>query len=128
LSFVVPGSCIGTQSLSPNAAWHTLRDSPLRIDDGARPKATFFSGKTVKNAEVLYRSTRSPDSSRAILGKIQAPLWRELIVADVIPILQAMVVSLSTLFRNVPIVNLLEMSPFAVDVEQNIAVALYEQG
>jgi hypothetical protein len=51
-----------------------------------------------------------------------------LIVADVIPILQAMVVSLSTLFRNVPIVNLLEMSPFAVDVEQNIAVALYEQG
>jgi hypothetical protein len=37
-------------------------------------------------------------------------------------------ISLSTLFRNVPIVNLLEMSPFAVDVEQNIAVALYEQG
>jgi hypothetical protein len=36
--------------------------------------------------------------------------------------------ALSTLFRNVPIVNLLEMSPFAVDVEQNIAVALYEQG
>ena len=35
--------------------------------------------------------------------------------------------ALSTLIRNVPIVNLLEMSPF-VDVEQNIAVEQYEQG
>ena len=34
---------------------------------------------------------------------------------------------LSRLFRNVPILNLLEMSPF-VDVEQNVAVAQYEQG
>ena len=33
----------------------------------------------------------------------------------------------SKLDRNVPIVNLLEMSPF-VDVEQNVAVAQYEQG
>ena len=35
--------------------------------------------------------------------------------------------AVSRLFRNVPILNLLEMSPF-VDVEQNVAVAQYEQG
>jgi hypothetical protein len=34
----------------------------------------------------------------------------------------------SRLFRNVPIVNYLEMSPFVVAVEQNIAVAQYEPG
>ena len=34
---------------------------------------------------------------------------------------------LSKLIRNVPVVNLLEMSPF-VDVEQNIAMEQYDQG
>jgi hypothetical protein len=34
----------------------------------------------------------------------------------------------STLVRNVPMVNLLEMSPFGVAIENNIAVAECEPG
>ena len=76
----------GHSGLSP-VTWHTPRDSPLRIDAGARAEIDAFSEKSVKNSGVLYRVTSSSDSFQA-LPKIQArrtkaPLWQELSVADV---------------------------------------------